>query len=60
MYGLHARVIDKHWSCDAPMIIDARMKPHHAQVLESDPAVSKRVDAMFAKGGKLFGLVKGL
>jgi len=28
--------------------------------LESDPDVSKRVDAMFAKGGGLHGKIKGI
>jgi 4-hydroxy-3-polyprenylbenzoate decarboxylase len=60
VYGVHAKVIDKHWTCRSPMIIDARIKPHHAPILESDPDVSKRVDAMFAKGGGLHGKIKGI
>ena len=60
VYGVTARFIDKHWSCEAPLIIDARIKPHHAPVLEIDPVVSKRVDGMFAKGGILHGQIKGL
>jgi 4-hydroxy-3-polyprenylbenzoate decarboxylase len=60
IYGLHARFTDKHWTCKAPLIIDARIKPHHAPVLETDPEVSKRVDKLFAKGGPLHGKVKGL
>lgn len=59
-YGANAGFIDKHWSCTTPLIIDARIKPHHAPVLETDPDVSKRVDDMFAKGGPLHGKVKGL
>ncbi|MBC7883980.1 MAG: UbiD family decarboxylase, partial [Saprospiraceae bacterium] len=60
IYGLKAEVIDKHWSCKAPLIIDARIKSHHAPVLEPDQAVSNRVDGMFAKGGMLHGKIKGL
>ena len=60
IYGLEAKFIDKHWTCKAPMIIDARIKPHHAPVLETDPEVSKRVDQLFAKGGALHGTIKGL
>jgi 4-hydroxy-3-polyprenylbenzoate decarboxylase len=60
VYGIDAKEIDKHWACRAPLIIDARIKPHHAPVLEKDPMVSKKVDAMFAKGGELFGKIKGL
>lgn len=60
IYGVNAGVIDKHWSCKAPLIIDARIKPHHAPVLETDPEISRRVDRMFAKGGPLHGKIKGL
>ena len=60
VYGLNARTSNKHWMCDPPLIIDARIKPHHAPVLETDPAVSKRVDILFAPGGPLHGKVKGL
>lgn len=59
-YGADAAIINKHWSCSAPLIIDARIKPHHAPVLETDPDVSRSVDEMFAKGGPLHGKVKGL
>ena len=60
VYGVSATFIDKHWSCKAPIIIDARIKPHHAPELETDPEVSKKVDQMFAKGGILHGKIKGL
>ncbi|MBK9981561.1 MAG: UbiD family decarboxylase [Saprospiraceae bacterium] len=60
IYGAGAEVIDKHWSCQSPLIIDARIKTHHAPVLESDPRVSQKVDKMFAKGGMLYAKVKGL
>lgn len=60
LYGVHSRFVDKHWTIDAPLMIDARIKPHHAPVLETDPEVSKKVDQMFAKGGILHGKVKGL
>jgi 4-hydroxy-3-polyprenylbenzoate decarboxylase len=60
VYGVNTEVVDKHWQCQAPLIIDARIKPHHAPVLESDPEVSRKVDSLFAKNGALFGKVKGL
>ncbi|RLD22036.1 MAG: 3-octaprenyl-4-hydroxybenzoate carboxy-lyase [Bacteroidetes bacterium] len=44
VYGVNASQRHKHWGCDPPLIIDARIKPHHAPVLEVDPAVSRRVD----------------
>ncbi len=58
IYGVHARTIDKHWTCSTPLIIDARIKPHHAPELETDPEVSRKVDILFAKGGSLSGLDK--
>ena len=33
IYGLNSSIVDKHFSCDLP-IIDARRKEHHAPVLE--------------------------
>ncbi len=33
IYGLDETVEDKHWKCSAPMIIDARIKPHHQKQL---------------------------
>jgi 4-hydroxy-3-polyprenylbenzoate decarboxylase len=50
-------VRQKHWGCSGPLVIDARIKPHHAPPLEEDPAVSARVDALTAKGGPLHGVL---
>jgi 4-hydroxy-3-polyprenylbenzoate decarboxylase len=47
----------KHWGCAGPLLIDARSKPHHAPPLFEDPLVSKRVDALGAPGGPLFGVL---
>jgi 4-hydroxy-3-polyprenylbenzoate decarboxylase len=38
------------------LVIDARLKPHHAPPVEEDQAVSARVDALAAGGGPLAGL----
>ena len=56
IYGLFAQTVDKHWGCRVSMIIDARIKPHHAPVLEVDASVKARVDSLFAKGGELHGI----
>jgi 4-hydroxy-3-polyprenylbenzoate decarboxylase len=53
IYGLKPRVEHKHWSCNAPMVIDARKKPHHAPELVADPSIVKKVDSHFKKGGLL-------
>ena len=39
------------------MIIDARIKPHHAPVLEKNAEVEKRIDKLFEKGGSLHSLM---
>ncbi len=44
---------DKHWGCRGSLVIDARIKPHHAPPLVEDPQVSKKIDALAAKGGPL-------
>jgi 4-hydroxy-3-polyprenylbenzoate decarboxylase len=51
--GVGSFALHKHWGCTGPIIIDARLKPHHAPPLVSDPDVSKRVDALAARGGPL-------
>jgi 4-hydroxy-3-polyprenylbenzoate decarboxylase len=43
----------KHWGCRGPLVIDARIKPHHAPPLVEDPEVTRQVDALAARGGPL-------
>jgi 4-hydroxy-3-polyprenylbenzoate decarboxylase len=54
--GLCAFVENKHWGCTGPLVIDARLKPHHAPPLEADPEVSRRVDRLFQSGAPLAGI----
>jgi 4-hydroxy-3-polyprenylbenzoate decarboxylase len=58
VYGIRAYSQDKHWGCEGALVIDARIKPHHAPPLEEDAAVTRRVDAMCARGGPLHGIVE--
>jgi 4-hydroxy-3-polyprenylbenzoate decarboxylase len=58
VHGVGSFVHRKHWGCRGPLVMDARLKPHMPPPLESDPAVSRRVDALFAKGGPLHGIEK--
>ncbi len=53
IYGIGSFTEYKHWGCRGPLVIDARIKPHHAPPLEKDPAVEKRIDRLFVKGGSL-------
>ena len=58
IYGVASFVRNKHWGCNGPLIIDARIKPHHAPPVEKDPTVEKKIDRLFNKGGSLYGLIK--
>jgi 4-hydroxy-3-polyprenylbenzoate decarboxylase len=56
IHGVGAFTCQKHWGCEGPLVIDARIKPQHAPPLEEDPAVTERVEALAAPGGPLHGL----
>jgi 4-hydroxy-3-polyprenylbenzoate decarboxylase len=55
--GIGAFIDQKHWGCTGPLVIDARIKPHHAPPLADDPAIERRVDALGAPGGPLHGII---
>jgi 4-hydroxy-3-polyprenylbenzoate decarboxylase len=55
--GVGAFTRQKHWGCEGALVIDARIKPHHAPPVVEDPAVAKRVDALAAPGGPLHGIL---
>lgn len=57
MYGVNAFTEHKHWGCRGPVVIDARIKPHHAPPVEKDPATEQRIDRLFAKSGSLYGKI---
>jgi 4-hydroxy-3-polyprenylbenzoate decarboxylase len=54
--GIGSFIENKHWGCTGALVIDARLKPHHAPPLEEDPVVARRVDRLFASGGALSGI----
>jgi len=56
IYGVGASTTAKQWGCSGPIVIDARVKPHHAPPLIEDPAVERRVDQLAAPGGPLHGI----
>ncbi len=57
VHGVGEFVRDKHWGCAGSLIVDARTKPHHAPPLVEDLAITKRVDALGARGGPLHGII---
>ena len=57
IYGVNAFTHCKHWGCQGPMIVDARIKTYHAPPLEADPEIERRVDALGAPGGPLHKII---
>jgi len=55
VYGLHAKIEHKHWSCKDSVVIDARVKEHHAPPLIPDKSVQDKVDKLFKKSSSLYG-----
>jgi len=53
VYGIGASMHAKHWGCSGSLVIDARIKPHHAPPLIEDTQVTGNIDAMAARGGPL-------
>lgn len=51
--GVGSTIVDKHWGCRGPVVIDARIKPHHAPPLVEDRETIAKVDARATKGGAL-------
>jgi len=47
IYGIDSYTHKKHWACKGSLMIDTRIKPHHAPPLILDDQVEKRVDEIF-------------
>jgi len=43
IYGVDAFTVFKHWGCNGSLIIDARIKPHHAPQLVPNPNIQNSV-----------------
>lgn len=56
IYGISSFTENKHWGCRGSLVIDARIKPHHAPPVQKDAAVEKSIDRLFEKGGSLYTL----
>ena len=51
--GVGAFTEQKHWGCRGSLVIDSRIKPHHAPPLIEDPQITAKVDALASQGGPL-------
>ncbi len=58
VHGIGSFMRDKAWGCSGSIVIDARIKPHHAPPLEEDPDVTKRIESLAVRGGPLEGLFR--
>lgn len=56
IHGVNASTNNKHWGCRGPVIIDARIKPHHAPPLIKEETIEKRIERLFTGTGSLAGL----
>jgi len=56
IHGIGATVEHKHWGCKGSLVIDARIKPHHAPPLVRDKKVTARVDELFKRSAVLGGI----
>jgi len=54
--GVGSTIEHKHWGCTGSLVVDARVKTHHAPPLIEPPEVKARVDALAAPGGELHGV----
>jgi len=57
IYGCDSFYAYKHWGARGTLVIDARIKPHHAPALEEDPQVSARVDELCRRGSSLYQIL---
>ncbi len=49
VHGVRSFTENKHWGCQGPLVLDARIKPHHAPELVVDPDVQKRVKTLLER-----------
>jgi 4-hydroxy-3-polyprenylbenzoate decarboxylase len=56
IYGIESFTEHKHWGCRGALIIDARVKHHHAGQLTDDAKVAERINRFFMRGASLSAL----
>ncbi|HFA48351.1 MAG TPA: UbiD family decarboxylase [Bacteroidetes bacterium] len=49
IHGIFSFIKNKHWGCRGALVFDARIKPHHAPVLEVDKDVAEKVAGVVEK-----------
>lgn len=56
IHGVRGFSEHKHWGCEGPLLIDARIKPHHAPPLVEDEVAGRRAEQIL---GRYFKGLKG-
>jgi len=51
IYGLDETIENKHWKCRAPLIIDARVKPHHQKQLTVSEEIKSKAKKILKDAG---------
>lgn len=54
LFGFNSKIFHKHWGCDAPIIVDARVKPHHQKTLEVSEEIKKSARQILHSEGIFF------
>jgi 4-hydroxy-3-polyprenylbenzoate decarboxylase len=49
VYGVNSFFENKHFGCKGPLIIDARIKPHHAPPVLMNEEITKKAREMYEK-----------
>ena len=57
IHGVNTYYENKHWCCGGPLIIDARIKSHHAPVLEKNLEVENAIERFGKPGASLHGIL---
>lgn len=53
IYGVNEKIANKHWACEAPLIVDARLKPKHQKPLSYPNAIIQRAKSILSSEGIL-------
>ena len=53
IYGVNEKIANKHWACEAPLIVDARLKPKHQKPLSYSNAIIQRAKSILSSEGIL-------
>jgi 4-hydroxy-3-polyprenylbenzoate decarboxylase len=54
IHGIDSFSENKHWGCRGTLVVDARVKPHHAPELVEDADSGRRADAILGRAGFKF------